>query len=93
METPSSPLLFRVSRSGLRNRRSLHGTPGQVGCAPPDVLWNLMALTDLMRLSIRERRTRDRVQSNVAGNPGRDDKKERATVHKEWLLDRGIFQI
>jgi hypothetical protein len=52
-----------------------------------------MALTDLMRLSIRERRTRDRVQSNVAGNPGRDDKKERATVHKEWLLDRGIFQI
>ncbi|MEA2258289.1 MAG: hypothetical protein QOJ51_1114, partial [Acidobacteriaceae bacterium] len=28
-----------------------------------------MALTNLMRLSFRERRTRDRVQSNVAGNP------------------------
>jgi hypothetical protein len=27
-----------------------------------------------------------------AGNPGRDDK-ERAAVHKEWLLNRGIFQI
>jgi hypothetical protein len=23
----------------------------------------------------------------------RDDKKERATVHEEWLLNRGIFQI
>jgi hypothetical protein len=27
-----------------------------------------------------------------AGNPGRDDK-ERSAVHKEWLLNRGIFQI
>jgi hypothetical protein len=29
---------------------------------------------------------------DVAGNPGRDDK-ERAALHKEWLLNRGIFQI
>jgi hypothetical protein len=27
-----------------------------------------------MRLSLRERRTRDLVQCGVAGNPGRDDK-------------------
>jgi hypothetical protein len=47
-----------------------------LGFASPDFLWNLMALTNLMRLSFRERRTRDRVQSNVAGNPGRDDKGE-----------------
>jgi hypothetical protein len=33
-------------------------------------------LTDLMRLSLRERRTRDLVQCSVAGNPGRDDKGE-----------------
>jgi len=37
---------------------------------PPDFLWNLMALTNLMRLSFRERRTRDRVQSNAAGKSG-----------------------
>jgi hypothetical protein len=58
-----------MSRKGPRNRRSL-------GFAPPDFLWNLVALTDLMRLSLRERRTRDLVQCSVAGNPGRDDKEE-----------------
>ena len=42
--------------------------------APPDFLYNFVALTDLMRLSLRERRTRDLVQCSVAGNPGRDDK-------------------
>ncbi len=47
METPTSPLSFRVSRSGPRNRRSL-------GFA-------------------------------------RDDK-ETTAVHKEWSLNRGIFQ-
>jgi hypothetical protein len=62
-------IVENISRKGPRNCRSL-------GFAPPDFLWNLMALTNLMRLSFRERRTRDRVQSNVAGNPGRDDKEE-----------------
>jgi hypothetical protein len=33
-------------------------------------------LADLMRLSLRERRTRGFVQCSVAGNPGRDDKGE-----------------
>jgi hypothetical protein len=33
-----------------------------------------VALTDLMRLSLRERRTRNLVQCRAAGNPGRDDK-------------------
>jgi hypothetical protein len=46
-----------------------------------------------MRLSLRERRTRNRVQRSVAGNPGRDDKKERVTVHKVWLLIRGVSKI
>ena len=32
-----------------------------------------------MRLSLRERRTRERVQRSAAGNPGRDDKKERVS--------------
>jgi hypothetical protein len=50
-----------------------------------------MALADLMRLSLRERRTPDRGGFSVAGNPGRDDKKERAAVRKEWLLNRGFF--
>jgi hypothetical protein len=54
--------------SGPRDRRIL-------AFAPPDFLWNLMALTNLMRLAFTERRTRDCVQSNVAGNPRRDDKK------------------
>ena len=45
-----------------------------LGCAPPDFLWSLVALRDIMRLSLRERRTRGFVQCCVAGNPGRDDK-------------------
>jgi hypothetical protein len=49
-------------------------------------------LANFMRLSLRERRTRNRVQRSVAGNPGRDDK-ETGAVHEEWLLNRGIFQI
>jgi hypothetical protein len=52
----------------------------------------LVALANFMRLSLRERRTRNRVQRSVAGNPGRDDKKERVVPRKEWLLNRGIFQ-
>jgi hypothetical protein len=39
-----------------------------------------------------ERRTRNRVQRSVAGNPGRDDNNERVVARKEWLLNRGIFQ-
>jgi hypothetical protein len=40
---------------------------------------------------LKERRTPDRGGFSVAGNPGRDDKKERAAVRKEWLLNRGFF--
>jgi hypothetical protein len=69
----------------MAHRRSL-------GFAPPDFLLRLVALANFMRLSSRERRTRNRVQRSVAGNPGRDDKKERAVARKEWLLNRGIFQ-
>jgi hypothetical protein len=58
-----------ISTKGPRNCRSL-------GFAPPDFLWNLVALTNPMRLSLRERRTRDPVQGSVTGNPGRDDKGE-----------------
>jgi hypothetical protein len=54
-------------REGVRepkeNSRSLH-------FATPDFLWTLVALADVMRLSLRERRTRGFVQSCVAGNPG-----------------------
>src|SRR6202043_522306 len=46
--------------------------------ASPDFLLRLVALANFMRLSLRERRTRERVQRSAAGNPGRDDKKERA---------------
>jgi hypothetical protein len=53
----------------------------------------LVALANFMRLSLRERRTRNRVQRSVAGNPGRDDKKERVVARKGRLLKRGIFQI
>ena len=34
--------------------RSLHGKPGQVGCAPPDFLLRFMALMHFMRLSLRK---------------------------------------
>jgi hypothetical protein len=51
---------------------------------PPDFLWNLVALTDFMRLSLRERRTRDLVQCSVAGNPGRDDKGEGDHDSSRW---------
>jgi hypothetical protein len=64
--------------------------PQILGFAPPDFLLNLMALPDLMRLSLRERRTPDRGGFSVAGNPGREDKKERAAVRKEWLLTEGF---
>ncbi len=80
METPTSPLSFRVSRSGPRNRRSL-------GFAPPDFLLRLVALANFMRLSLRERRTRNRVQRSVAGNPGRDDKKERVVCKERAVAE------
>jgi hypothetical protein len=68
----------------MAHRRSL-------GFAPPDFLLRLVALANFMRLSLRERRTRYRVQRSVAGNPGRDDKKERVVPRKGRLLSRGIF--
>jgi hypothetical protein len=52
----------------------------------------LVALANFMRLSLRERRSRHRVQRSVAGNPGRDDKKESVVERKGRLLNRGIFQ-
>ena len=60
--------------------------------APPDFLLRLVALANFMRLSLRERRTRNRVQRSVAGNPGRDDKKEWVVAREGRLLNRGIFQ-
>src|SRR6202011_2842525 len=42
----------------------------------PGFLLRWVALANFMRLPLRERRTRNRVQRSVAGNPGRDDKKE-----------------
>jgi hypothetical protein len=58
-----------ISKRGRRNCRSLH-------FAPPDFLWELVALSHFMRLSLTERRIRGLVQRSVAGNPGRDDKGE-----------------
>ena len=71
----------------------VRGTADPLGFAPPDFLLRLVALANFMRLSLRERRTRNRVQRSVAGNPGRDDKKERVVARKGRLLNRGIFQI
>jgi hypothetical protein len=51
-----------------------------------------VALANFMRLSLRERRTRNRVQRSVAGNPGRDDNKERVVARKEWLLTEASFK-
>jgi hypothetical protein len=82
----NAPLSFRVCRRGPRN-------PGSLGFAPPDFLLRLVALANFMRLSSREKRTRNRVQRSVAGNPGRDDKKERIVASKGRLMNRGIFQI
>src|SRR5450631_3713534 len=55
-----------ISTKSPRNRRSLRS-------ASPDFLWTLMAFADLMRLSLRERRTRGLVWHCVAGNPGSPD--------------------
>jgi hypothetical protein len=60
------------------DRRSL-------GFAPPDFLWNLVALVDFMRLSLTERRTRGLVQCCVAGNPGRDDKGECGALREDRI--------
>jgi hypothetical protein len=54
-----------------------------LGSAPPDFLLRLVALADLMRLSLRERRTRGFVQCCVPGNPGRDDKGGGQRFHGE----------
>jgi len=69
----------------MAHRRSL-------GFAPPDFLLSLVVLATFMRLSLRERRTRNRVRRSLAGNPGRDDKKERVVAREGRLLNRGIFQ-
>jgi hypothetical protein len=50
-----------------------------------------VALTDLMRLSLRERRTRDLVQCSVAGNPGRDDKGKGDILMESGSLKEGLF--
>jgi hypothetical protein len=57
------PIESVLRRQEERNSRSLH-------FATPDFLWTLVALADLMRLSLRERRTRGFVQCCVAGKPG-----------------------
>ncbi len=82
-----APVLFPV---GLLNRE---GNCRSLGFAPPDFLWNSVALADLMRPSLREGRTRHLVQCYVAGNPGRDDKgksrvssRGRSTARRDRLL-------
>jgi hypothetical protein len=62
-------------------------TADPLGCAPPDLLFRLVALANFMRLSLRERLTGNRVQRSVAGNPGRDDKKERIVARKGRFLN------
>ena len=58
----------------------------------PDFLLRLVALANFMRLSSRERRTRNRVQRSVQEiRIGMTRKGQWFT--KEWLLNRGIFQI
>jgi hypothetical protein len=52
-----------IPKTSPLNCRSLH-------FAPPDFLWNLVALMHFMRLSLTERRTRGPVQCSVAGNLG-----------------------
>src|SRR5258707_12187394 len=70
----------------MAHRRSL-------GCPPPDFLLRLVALANFMRLSLKERRTRNRVRRSVAGNPGRDDKKERVVVRRGPLpRDRAVVR-
>ena len=68
-------------------------TADPLGCAPPDFLLRLVALANFMRLSLRERRTRNLVHRSVAGNPGRDDKKESIAARKGRFLNRGILKI
>jgi hypothetical protein len=46
-----------------------------------------VALANFMRLSSRERRTRNRVQRSVAGNPGRDDKERVAVPQRVETAD------
>ena len=58
METPTSTLSFRVP-GGVREAAD------PLACAPPDFLLRLVALATFMRLSLRERRTRNRVQRSV----------------------------
>src|ERR1700733_8601089 len=53
----------RIWEARKAHRRSLHS-------APPDFLWNLLALMHFMRVSLTETRTRYPVQCCVAGNPG-----------------------
>ncbi len=52
----------------------------------PDFLWELVALSHFMRLSLTERRTRGLLQRSVAGNPGRDDKGEGGALREGWLV-------
>jgi hypothetical protein len=62
-----------------------------LGFAPPDFLLNLVAPAHIMRLSLKERRTREFVRCRVAGNPGRDDKRgERFSVNICYWVPRGF---
>jgi hypothetical protein len=67
--------MAHVTTEVLRDLPKAVVVGGEVNCrslrfATPDFLWTLVALADLMRLSLRERRTRGFVQCCVAGNPG-----------------------
>jgi hypothetical protein len=61
--------LFQHSKE---QNRDAHGKRISEG-HPPDFLLVLVALANLMRLSLRERRTHNRFQRSVAGNPGLTD--------------------
>jgi hypothetical protein len=92
MKTPTSPFSFRVSGSDPRNRRSFHGTPGQVGFAPPDFLLRLVALW-AGRSGAHEWRTADPLASlGMTKRRGSLQGKGRV-ARKGRLLNRGIFQI
>ena len=61
--------------------RSLH-------CAPPDFLWNLMALVRFMRLSLRKgayAALSNAVWQEIRVRSGRDDKLRRASFLKKLL--------
>jgi len=91
MET--SPLSFRVSRSGRRNRRSLH-------YATPDFLWKLVTLANIMRLSLTKGAhavSSSAARQEIRVRSGRDDNSVAAEISyfswKRGILSSNKFVI